>query len=131
MAKKWPIPTKCPVCGGHYVVTELECNGCHSRLAGQFGTSRLSALDGEQTAFAEVFLSCRGNIKEVEKALGISYPTVRSRLDGVLETMGFAVKRKGPKADVLEALSRGELSLDEAARAISTWGQDTKGEKNG
>jgi hypothetical protein len=83
-------------------------------------------LSGEQTAFVEVFLSCRGNIKEVEKALGISYPTVRSRLDEVLETMGYPVKRKEDKADLLEALSRGEITVDDAASAISKWQKPDK-----
>jgi hypothetical protein len=121
MSKKWPVPVNCPVCGGAYVVTQLQCEGCKSKLEGQFGTGKLSSLSGEQTAFVEVFLSCRGNIKEVEKALGISYPTVRSRLDEVLETMGYPVKRKEDKADLLEALSRGEITVDDAASAISKW----------
>ena len=128
MAKKWPVPANCPVCGGSYVVTQLQCDGCKSRLEGQFGTGKLSSLSGEQTAFVEVFLSCRGNIKEVEKVLGISYPTVRSRLDEVLETMGFAIRRKDEKADVLEALSRGEISIEDAAGAISKWQMPGKNE---
>jgi hypothetical protein len=86
-------------------------------------------LNGEQTAFAEVFLSCRGNIKEVEKALGISYPTVRSRLDDVLETMGYPVRRKDDKSDVLEALSRGEISVEDAAGAIGKWQKAEKKEE--
>jgi len=86
-------------------------------------------LNAEQTAFAEVFLSCRGNIKEVEKALGISYPTVRSRLDDALETMGYAVKRKDDKSDVLEALSRGEISINDAASAIGKWQKAEKQEE--
>jgi hypothetical protein len=126
MSKKWPVPANCPVCGGTYVVTQLQCDGCKSRLEGQFGTGKLSSLSGEQTAFVEVFLSCRGNIKEVEKALGISYPTVRSRLDDVLETMGYAIRRKDDKADVLEALSRGEISIDDAAGAINKWQKTDK-----
>jgi hypothetical protein len=129
MAKKWPIPSSCPVCGGAYVVTQLQCEGCGSRLEGKFGTGRLSRLNGEQTAFAEVFLSCRGNIKEVEKALGISYPTVRSRLDDVLETMGYPVRRKDDKSDVLEALSRGEITVEEAASAIGKWHKAEKKEE--
>jgi hypothetical protein len=129
MAKRWPVPAHCPVCGGKYVVTQLQCEGCASRLEGQFGTGRLSMLSVEQMAFAETFLSCRGNIKEVEKALGISYPTVRSRLDDVLETMGYPVKRKDDKSDVLEALSRGEISVDEAASAIGKWQKPEKKEE--
>jgi hypothetical protein len=129
MAKRWPVPAHCPVCGGTYVVTQLQCEGCGSRLEGQFGTGRLSMLNGEQTAFAEVFLSCRGNIKEVEKALGISYPTVRSRLDDVLETMGYPVRRKDEKSDVLEALSRGDISVEDAASAIGKWQKAEKKEE--
>jgi hypothetical protein len=134
MAKRWPVPANCPVCGGTYVVTQLQCEGCSSRLEGRFGTGRLSSLNGEQTAFVEVFLSCRGNIKEVEKALGISYPTVRARLDDALEAMGYAVKRKDDKSGVLEALSRGEISVDDAASAIGGWSKTPpkeEGQQNG
>ena len=119
--KKWPVPARCPVCGGNYVVTQLQCEGCKSRLEGQFGAGRLGSLSAEQTAFVEVFLSCRGNIKEVEKAMGISYPTVRGKLDDVLDTMGYPTRRREDKTDVLEALSRGEISLDDAASAIGKW----------
>ncbi len=121
MSKKWPVPAKCPVCGGNYVVTQLQCDGCRSKLEGQFSTGKLSSLSPEQLAFVEVFISCRGNIKEVEKALGISYPTVRSRLDDVVEAMGYPARKKDDKTDVLEALSRGEITLDEAAGAIGKW----------
>ena len=129
MTKRWPVPAHCPVCGGSYVVTQLQCDGCKSRLEGQFGTGKLSSLNSDQMGFVETFLSCRGNIKEVEKALGISYPTVRSRLDDVLETMGYPVRRKEDKTDVLEALSRGEISLEDAAGTIGKWQKKDKKEE--
>ncbi|MDD3243234.1 MAG: DUF2089 domain-containing protein [Eubacteriales bacterium] len=119
MAKQWNIPPRCPVCGGNYEITQLECTGCHSRLEGHFGAGRFDRLLPEQLRFIEAFLSCRGNIREVEKELGISYPTVRARLDEALTALGLAQRKTEEKnADILEALSRGEITVDEAMKRM-------------
>jgi hypothetical protein len=69
--------------------------------------------------FMLVFIKNRGNIREIEKELGISYPTVRSRLDNLLELMGFIPKSgKTEINEILDKLQSGEVTAEEAERMI-------------
>src|SRR5690625_4777579 len=111
----------CPACGDRLAVRRLQCVNCDTAIEGNFVQSRFDRLSPEQQHFVEVFLLARGNIKEVERVLGISYPTVRNRLDGALEAMGHKVERSGADAEVQERrsevlarLDRGEISADGA-----------------
>ena len=84
---------------------------------------RLGRLTRDQLDFVEVFLTARGKIKDVEAALGISYPTVVSRLEQVVAALGApaAPTKSAPSAstdEVLDALARGELTTDEAAARL-------------
>jgi hypothetical protein len=116
---------QCPVCGEAMHVTRLECDYCHSALEGHFSVCRFCKLTSEQQRFIEVFISSRGNIREVERILNISYPTVRSRLDAVIEALGYTVERErdeqvetNKRRAILEALEKGELSVREALKQI-------------
>jgi len=90
----YKIITKCPVCNSNLTVQRLKCKKCGTIIENEFELSKLSYLNQEQLKFIEVFLECRGNIKDVEKELGISYPTVRSKLDEVIIALGFSVEKK-------------------------------------
>jgi len=86
---------------------------------------RLARLSPEQQVFVETFLKVRGNIREMERELGVSYPTVRSRLDEILRALGHRVersqdqnRRRQGRREILDALSRGELTADEAVRRL-------------
>ena len=72
----------------------LECPACGSALQGNFTLGRLARLTREQLQFVEVFIRCRGKIKDVEEELGISYPTVVGRLNEVVQAMGFEVRQE-------------------------------------
>lgn len=116
---------RCPACGDNLAVRRLECVNCETAVEGRFVQSRFDRLSPEQQEFVEVFLLSRGNIKEVERVLGISYPTVRNRLDAVLEAMGHTVERdatdaggSGRRAEVLARLDRGEISAAEAIKLL-------------
>src|ERR1051326_3750649 len=84
-----PVLGTCPVCGEALTITRLHCRACDTTIDGQFYTGRLSQLSPEQLQFVETFLQCEGKIKAVEEKLGISYPTVRSRLRDVIVAMGW------------------------------------------
>ena len=150
----------CPVCGDGMVVTRYSCGRCGSSLEGVFspGTARgdagprtgplagraddsrfgrLARLDASQLEFVEVFLRCRGVIKNVEDMLGISYPTVKSRLASVLDAMGLASDDDQPDADrreqrrkILADLAAGHITTEEAHRLLaqpsSSQSEDTK-----
>lgn len=112
---------KCPVCKEDMEVTRLHCDRCNTTIEGSFSLCRYCRLTKEQKQFIETFLKCRGNIKEVEKDLGISYPTVRSRLDDVISALGFPVRSTRSdenRKEILEMLDRGEIDHDEALRLM-------------
>ncbi len=125
---KYKAPGNCPVCGEKLSITKLGCPKCHTSLEGNFEPCEFCRLPAEDLEFAKVFIKCRGNIKDVEKELGISYPTVRGKLDSVIRNLGFEVSSKEAvrdndllkeaKNDILEQLSRGEITPKEATEKI-------------
>jgi hypothetical protein len=122
---KYKAPGVCPVCGEPLLVTRLSCSHCQSRLEGEFESCKFCRLPAEQREFIEVFIKCRGNIKDVEKELGISYPTVRNRLDGAIEALGYqvesnpaAAEKDGYRQEVLRALENGEITAADATRQL-------------
>ncbi|MBP1759828.1 MAG: hypothetical protein H6Q63_745 [Firmicutes bacterium] len=124
----YKIPHRCPVCDHEMKISKLTCTHCPTKIEGEFSSCKFCRLPAEQLIFIEAFIKCRGNIKEVEKELGISYPTVRSRLDSVIEALGYRVDKDKEKLDpqeesqrrqeILESLDRGEISPQEAARQM-------------
>lgn len=117
-------PGKCPVCSHDLEVVRLQCTNCGTAVEGHFEPSKFSRLDPEQLMFLDLFLKARGNIKEVERELGLSYPTVRNRLDGLLVALGYAVEpeRKTEttrrRREVLDALDAGKIKAEEALRLL-------------
>ena len=108
----------CPVCGGRLATTRLSCDSCDSELSGHFITCEFCALDGSDRAILSTFLRSRGNMKALERDLGVSYPTARSRLDGVLAKLGLHPDEPDPAAETLQALARGEIDIEEADRRL-------------
>ncbi|MFP4384301.1 MAG: DUF2089 domain-containing protein [Spirochaetia bacterium] len=112
--------SKCPACGNvHFEVEKIRCTNCGTGIEGSFSQSKLGNLSLENERFAETFLRCRGNIKDVERELGISYPTVRSRLDKVIKALGYAGDDTGKiRREILEALEKEEIKPEEAVKAL-------------
>ncbi len=79
----------CPICSGELAVTRLHCRSCGTTLEGDFNVGRFARLQRDQFALLESFLRSRGNLKEMERELGISYPTVRARVDALLRALGL------------------------------------------
>ncbi|MBM3469726.1 MAG: DUF2089 domain-containing protein [Armatimonadetes bacterium] len=119
------MPGACPVCGDALAVVRLECSTCQTAVEGRYRASRFAGLSADQIAFLEVFLRSRGNIRKVEREMGISYPTVRSRLDAVLSTLGLAVGIEEDEAafqqrrrEIMDMLEAGDLTPAEATRML-------------
>lgn len=112
--------TQCPVCDASLTITELRCRDCGTAVRGSFPLTQCAfcALPPEQLRFLELFLRCRGNLRDVERTLGLSYPTVRARLDALLVSLGYSGEEPEPTADqrkeILEALHAGQLTAEEA-----------------
>jgi|GEM_PF-73806 hypothetical protein len=128
-AARLKMPSACPACGGRLHVRELRCGSCRTEIRGSFESpcSSLAALPLRDVEFVELFVRSRGNIKEMEKALGLSYPTVRGILDGIAARLEEASGREPGaqasaasdrdfRADVLSRLERGEI---DATRALA------------
>ena len=146
------VISTCPVCSGELAVTRLHCRSCGTTLEGEFSVGRFGRLTREQLLLLESFLRSRGNLRDMERELSISYPTVRSRVEALVRALGF-----GPRADsdeaaedaaaaaagagstsdpgtpaaavnaarqaILERLGRHEMTADEAAAAIRSLGR--------
>ena len=111
------VITRCPVCTRELTVTRLRCDSCDTVIENNFRLSKFDYLSDEELYFTETFLRCRGNIKEVEKELGISYPTVRSKLDAVIKKLGYdagSEERAVRKEEILKALENGEITAEQA-----------------
>lgn len=120
---KLKAPSICPVCSGQYEITTLSCKKCGSELKGHFSGCEFCDLSDEDTNFILIFLKCRGSIKDVEKELGISYPTVRTKLDGVLKRLGLTSNISHDqlleeRKKIFDKLNNGEISADEAAELL-------------
>ncbi len=116
------IPFRDPVTGGELHVSELACEESGVTIRGKFEIPRYAQLDAEQQRFLETFLRCRGMLNSVERELGMSYPTVRARLDSLLDALDFTPIKEDIKRDksgdkrrkVLDMLEKGEITSDEA-----------------
>ena len=125
----------CPVCAGELAVTRLRCATCGTTLEGDFSVGRFSRLNREQTQLLESFLRSRGNLREMERELGISYPTVRSRVEALVRSLGFGPRSDDDEAtgepapsreEILERLARHEISAEQAAQAIRALGRSPR-----
>jgi hypothetical protein len=112
---------ECPICGGDLVVSKLSCHHCDTEISGQFKLSKFNYLSKEHLYFIEMFMKNRGNIKALEKELGVSYPTVKKNLDEVIIALGYKVDEEEESIDrdeILNQLARGEISAKEAFKLL-------------
>lgn len=120
MRKSYPIPSHDPVSGKPLLVTELQTEDGEVTIRSRFSIPRIAQLDEENFRFMETFLRCRGMMNAVERELGISYPTVRSKLDNLLAALELQPIRQNDKvspeakARIIEELERGEITAEEA-----------------
>ena len=119
-----PAPTRCPVCHSPLEVTGLSCPSCKTRIEGQFSLNEFARLPPEQLEFLRLYLKSRGNLKELERLLGVSYPTVRARFEQLLKTLGYEATGgvEDERQKILDALERGELTPEEAAARLRALG---------
>lgn len=112
----YKVISKCPVCSGKLKIVKLKCSKCGTVVENDFELSKFEYLTDEQLRFMEIFIMCRGNIKDVERELGISYPTVRAKLDDVISALGYLVGKKSSveSSEVIDLLEKGEISPEQA-----------------
>jgi hypothetical protein len=120
----YPLFGRCPVCGDELTVTRLECRRCDSALEGRFEMGSLGKLSADQLAFVELFIRCEGKLTRVGDELDVSYPTVRSRLNDVIRTLGYEVDPDAhedsieQRRNILLDLSEGTITPEEAVTLL-------------
>jgi hypothetical protein len=133
------ILESCPTCGGEFAITELTCNVCETVVRSRYSPCPFCRLSPEDLAFMLLFIRHRGNVKDMERELGVSYWTIRGRLNELIASMGLEPAgedetpeatpvARPPTADrrlssaarqkILERLKAGEISAEEAAREL-------------
>ena len=123
------LPGKCPICGENLTVTRMHCRNCDTTLEGQFSLGVLELLSKEQLLFVETFVRCEGKLNRMEKEMGLSYPTLRSRLTELIRAMGYDVGQEEPppatagvsdeeRRRVLEDLAAGRISTEQAVKSL-------------
>lgn len=113
-------PSNCPVCNNRLATTRLTCPECSTELSGAFTSCEFCVLTDEDREVLRVFLASRGNMKELERHLGVSYPTARARFDGLLTKLGIerAAAAAPTRLELMEQVARGEIDIDEALRRL-------------
>lgn len=106
-------PSACPVCREELLTTRLSCPSCHTEISGSFAQCRYCHLGAEDQVLLEVFLRSRGNLRDVQAHLGVSYPTARQRFHDLLGRLGLDEPVTDP-GDVMQELAAGRISVDEA-----------------
>jgi hypothetical protein len=114
-------PLNCPVCDERLALTRLTCPACDTELSGGFATCEFCVLTNEDRDVLRVFLASRGNMKDLERHLGVSYPTARARFDALLGKIGIDRPASGPsptRMELMEQVARGEIDIDEALKRL-------------
>ena len=117
-------PHDCPVCGETLALTRLSCQACGTELSGDFQACEFCALSGDERELLRVFLASRGNMKELQNFLKVSYPTARLRFDALLAKLGLdkgatpPPPPSGDRIEILQALARGDIDLGEAEQRL-------------
>jgi hypothetical protein len=112
-------PRSCPVCAQRLALTRLSCPDCETELSGVFEACEFCSLDADDRDMLRVFLRSRGNMKDLERHLGVSYPTARARFDKLLQRLDLEpTDESTERLSVLERLSRGEIDVNEALGSL-------------
>ena len=134
MTRTYRAPSTCPVCSDELITLRVGCPSCGTELSGHFAQCRYCSLDAGDVEVLEVFLRSRGNVRDVQAHLGVSYPTARQRLADLLAKMGLgeesaasvenvvtdepSAQDEAVTAAVLEDLAAGRIDVDEAAALL-------------
>jgi hypothetical protein len=121
------ILEECPTCGDALVATELSCDSCGTVIHGRYAPCPFCRLSPENLAYVEMFVRNRGNLKDKEQELNVSYWAIRNRLQDVVAEMDQITPpppppdpgRKARRKDILERLNKGEITVTEATDLLN------------
>ena len=122
-----PLPRKCPLTGGDVIVTRIYCPDADLTIEGRFAVEQppFAQLATDQLKFVEIFVRNEGKLNRMEEELGLSYPTIRSRLLEIIRALGYEPgKEEAPAApapdrkSILADLDAGRISFDDAMQML-------------
>jgi len=111
--------TRCPSCSGVLNPVKYVCSQCGTEVSGDFSVCPFCSMDGENRRLLELFLLARGNLKAVQRMLGVSYPTARTRIEEMFNTLEARMSGEERSMDILEKLHSGEISVEDAIDSLS------------
>lgn len=116
---KAAAPSRCPSCNGVLNPVRYICSDCGTEVSGDFSVCPFCSLDTENKSLLELFLLARGNLKAVQRMLGVSYPTARTRIEEMFNALEERMAGEDRSLDVLEKLHKGEISVDDAINSLA------------
>ena len=118
------VHVRCPACHGPLAPIQLYCDTCDLTLSGRFVTNEFATLAHDDLHFLRIFVHCEGRIRDMESALGVSYPTIKARLGKLKEALSMLPERSAPPAEpqnsptstaaILKDLEAGRIGFDQA-----------------
>ena len=126
-----PVMSLCPVCEETLSITRLHCSACETSIEGRFSLGPFARLSAEQLHFVEAFVRCEGKLTHLEGELGMSYPTLRGRLNEIVQAMVYTPRAQAKasrvelaeaRRAVLDALDAGEIDAADALRQLGEIG---------
>lgn len=109
----------CPVCKSELTLSRMKCGGCGVVLEGNFNLPRLARLSMEHRKLAEDMILCGGNLKELAVECGVSYPTLRKRVDELLSALrNLKLSDEEKVSAILTSMESGQLAAEEGIRKI-------------
>jgi hypothetical protein len=121
------IPRKCPSCSATLEITRLTCPDCQTEVSGNYQPDLFASLASNDFDFLVLFIKSKGNIKEMERELGISYWAIRTKLNEIVDQLGFdtqptsgadVAEAGSLRQEILEQLNDGLLNVEEAAARL-------------
>jgi len=116
--------SKCPACGGKLNIIRYQCEDCGTEISGNFELEEFARLNNQQLTFLKIFIKVRGNLSELQKELGISYPTAKARLEELATAMGYeseTVEAREKTLEILEKIEKGEITPEEAKEILKKY----------
>jgi hypothetical protein len=113
----------CPVCGGTLKIIKYKCERCETEISGEFPIEEFASLNDEQLVFLKVFIRTRGNLSELQKEIGVSYPTAKARLEDLVRAMGYETEddSRAKTLKILEKIENGEITPEEAKEILKKY----------
>lgn len=116
---KAAAPSRCPSCNGILNPVKYVCSDCETEVSGDFSVCPFCSLEGDNKSLLELFLLARGNLKAVQRMLGVSYPTARTRIEEMFNALEDRMAGGDRSLSILERLHKGEISVDDAIDSIA------------